>query len=48
MDVLTQILIGIGAVTLIIVTGSFVGISMAVLEDMIEEHQQAKERDRKK
>lgn len=48
MDILTQILVGIGAITSIVVIGSLVGISMAVFEDMIEEHQQAKERYRRR
>lgn len=48
MDVLTQILIGIGAVTLIVIIGTFAGISMAVIEDTIEEQRQAKERDKRR
>ena len=44
MDVLTQILLGLGAMTLIVIIGTFVGITMATIDDMIEEHQQARER----
>ena len=44
MDILTQLLLGMGAFSLIVVVGSFIGIMMVVIEDMIEEHQQAKER----
>ena len=46
MDLLTQLLIGLGALTLIAVVGTFVGITMATIDDMIEEHQQARERDK--
>ena len=48
MDLLTQLLLGIGAITLIVVVGSFVGIMMAVIEDIFEEHQQAKERNKRR
>lgn len=48
MDVLTQILVGIGAVTLIVIIGTFVGISMAVVDDMIEENRQARERGKRR
>lgn len=48
MDILTQLLLGIGAFALIVVVGSFVGIMMSVVEDMIEEHRQAKERDKRR
>lgn len=48
MDLLTQLLLGIGALSLIVVVGSFVGIMMAVVEDTIEEHQQARERDKRR
>ena len=44
MDLLTQLLIGLGAMTLIVIIGTFVGITMATIDDMFEEHQQAKER----
>jgi len=48
MDILTKLLLGIGAFALIVVVGSFVGIMMATIDDMIEEHQQAKERDKRR
>ena len=44
MDILTKLLLGIGAFSLIVVVGSFIGIMMVVIEDTIEEHQQARER----
>lgn len=46
MNILTQLLVGIGAISLIVIIGTFVGISMVVVEDMIEEYQQAKEREK--
>lgn len=48
MDILTQLLIGLGALTLIVIIGTFVGITMATIDDMIEEYQQAKERDKRR
>ena len=48
MDILTQLLLGVGALTLIVIIGTFVGITMATIDDMINEHQQAKERDRRR
>ena len=48
MDILTQLLLGMGAFSLIVVVGSFIGIMMVVIEDTIEEHQQAKERDKRR
>ena len=48
MDILGQLLLGIGAFSLIVVVGSFIGIMMVVVEDTIEEHQQARERAKKK
>jgi len=48
MDLLTQLLLGIGAFALIVVVGSFIGIMMVVIDDMIEEHRQAKERDKRR
>ncbi len=48
MDILTQLLIGLGAITLIVIIGTFVGITMATIDDMIEEYQQAKERDKRR
>ena len=47
MDLLTQLLLGMGAFSLIVVVGSFTGIMMATIDDMFEEHQQAKERDKR-
>ena len=48
MDILTQLLLGLGAISLIVIIGTFVGITMATIDDMIEEHQQARERAKKK
>ena len=48
MDILTQILLGLGAMTLIVIIGTFVGITMATIDDMIEEHQQARERNKRR
>ena len=48
MDILTQLLLGIGAFALIVVVGSFIGIMMVVIDDTIEEHQQARERDKRR
>ena len=48
MDLLTQLLLGIGAFALLVIVGSFVGIMMVVIEDTIEEHQQARERNERR
>ena len=48
MNVLTQLVLVIGALTLIVVVGSFVGIMMVVIEDTIEEQRQARERDKRR
>ena len=48
MDILTQLLLGMGAFSLIVIIGTFVGITMATIDDMIEERQQARERAKKK
>ena len=48
MDLLTQLLLVMGAFSLIVVVGSFIGIMMVVIEDTIEEHQQSRERSKKK
>ena len=48
MDLLTQLLLSIGAFALLVIVGSFVGIMMVVIEDTIEEHQQAKERNKRR
>ena len=47
MDILTQILLVLGAFSLILVVGSFIGIMMVVIEDIFEEHRQARERDKR-
>lgn len=47
MNILTQLLLGLGAVTLIVIVGSFIGIMMVVIEDTIEEQQQARERNKR-
>lgn len=44
MDVLTQILLGLGALILIVIIGTFVGITMATIDDIIAEREQEKER----
>ena len=44
MDVLTQLLLGIGSFTLGVVVGSFIGIMMFLIGDAIKERRQAKER----
>ena len=48
MNILTKLLLGIGAFSLIVVVGSFVGITMATIDDIIEERQQARERDKRR
>ena len=48
MDILTQILLVLGAFSLILVVGSFIGIMMVVIEDTIEEQRQARERDKRR
>ena len=48
MDVLTQLLLGVGAMTLIVIIGTFVGITMATIDDMIEEQRQARERNKRR
>ena len=48
MDVLMQMLLGLGAITLIAIIGTFVGIMMATIDDVIEERQQAKERNKRR
>ena len=44
MDILGQLVLGMGAFSLIVVVGSFIGIMMVVIEDTIEERRQARER----
>lgn len=48
MDVITQLLLGIGAFSLIVVVGSFIGMLMAVIDDVIDEQQQARERGKRR
>lgn len=48
MDLLTQLLVSIGVFSLGVVVGSFIGIMIIVIEDMIDEKQQARERSKKK
>lgn len=48
MDILTQFLVGIGAITLIVVVSSFIGIMIPVLGDMIEEQRQANGRNKRR
>ena len=48
MDLLTQLLLGMGAFSLIVIIGTFVGITMATVDDMFEERQQARERDKRR
>ena len=48
MDLLTQLLLGIGTFSLIVVVGSFIGIMMFVIEDTIEEQRQARERNKRR
>lgn len=48
MDILGQLVLGIGAFALLVIVGSFIGIMMVVIEDTIEEHQQARERGKRR
>lgn len=48
MDILTQLLLVMGALSLIVVVGSFIGMMMVVIEGTIEEHQRARERDKRR
>ena len=48
MDILTQLLLGLGAISLIVIIGTFVGITMATIDDMFEEQRQAKERNKRR
>ena len=48
MNILTQLLLGMGVLALIVVVGSFIGIMMVVIEDTIDERQQARERDKRR
>lgn len=44
MDILTQLLLYIGAFALIVVVGTFIGIMTTTVLDMIDEREQAKKR----
>lgn len=44
MDLITQILLCIGAFALIVVVGTFVGILLVTVEDIIAEREQERER----
>lgn len=44
MDLITQILVFIGAFALIVVVGTFVGILLVMVEDIIAEREQERER----
>ena len=48
MDILTQLLLGIGVFSLIVVVGSFIGIMMVVIDDVMSERQQARYRDKRR
>ena len=48
MHLLTQLLLGIGAFTLLVVLGAFVFIALDTMFDVIEERKQARERAKKK
>ena len=46
MDMIIQFLVGVGAITLIVVTSSFIGITIPFLGDIIEERKQTRERNK--
>ena len=48
MDILTQLLLGMGAFSLIVVVASFIGIMTTVLGDIAIERQQARERNKRR
>ena len=48
MDLLMQLLLGLGAFSLIVVVGSFIGIMTTVLGDIAIERQQARERNKRR
>ena len=48
MDLLTQLLVSIGVFLLGVVVGSFIGIMIIVIEDMIDEKKQARERNKRR
>ena len=46
MDLLTQLLLSIGAFTLLVIVGTFIFIMLNTIVDVIDEQQQARERDK--
>lgn len=48
MDLLTQLLLYIGTFALIVVVGTFIFIMLNTIVDVIEEQQQARERDKRR
>ena len=48
MDILTQLLLGLGSFTLGVVVGLFIGIMMFLIGDAIKERRQARERDERR
>ena len=48
MDLLTQLLLSIGAFVLLVVLGTFVFITLGTMFDVIEERKQARERDKRR
>ena len=48
MDVLAQLLLGVGAFTLLVVLGAFVFITLDTIFDVIIERKQARGRDKKR
>lgn len=48
MDLLTQLLLCVGAFTLIVVVGTFIVIMLNTIADVIDEQQQVRERDKRR
>ena len=48
MDLLTQLLLGMGAFALLVIVGTFIFIMTNVIFDVIEEQQQARERNKRR
>ena len=48
MDLLTQLLLGMGAFALLVIVGTFIFIMTNVILDVIEEQQQARERNKRR
>ena len=46
MDLITQLLLSIGAFTLLVIVGTFIFIMLNTIVDVIDEQQQARERDK--